>query len=168
MITNELDNKLGEMIESFSNSLDEIGVEKLFLDPEGLQKALGISGQQLEQLYHESDFCYEHQEWENALACLYYLIAIEPRKALHSLRLGSVFMQLNKAKDALPALQMSAVLNPEDPRPFLYMGSCYLQLGDFVHAKESFETCLQVAHTSPLEDRAEVETLAYSAMKCIQ
>jgi tetratricopeptide (TPR) repeat protein len=89
---------------------------------------------------------------EEALAAYQQAIAWQAERPEKSpgpyLDLGSLLLDQNRAKDALPALQQAAALAPRHPRVHEQLGKAYLQLEQLAEAQASLERAVELAPES--------------------
>ncbi len=165
----ELDNKADEMGMKFLQALESKGIEGFFAENDALKKTLEITDADIKELEYESyNYC-QYKEWPQAANALVYLVLFEPQQTQYYLRLGSVLMELGAFEGAIIILDIAASLQSTDPRPHLYIGSCFLELGNNEKAMEAFDTCIDLATHSAYvnQEYEEIKALALEAKKVI-
>ena len=148
MLLSDIKNRFNCVVNSLSNSLLKEEVEGILQDPDCVKKYLKLTDVDIKELECESSLYCKMGNWEEAIDSLGWLTFLESSKASHFLRLGSILLQIEQYAEALKILKIGSLLDLDNPEFFLYMGGCYLALGEKVLAKESFKMSIELSENN--------------------
>jgi tetratricopeptide (TPR) repeat protein len=153
-----------KIADHIDKAIDKQGLEALFADVDGLKKASGLRAEDIEQLTYQTDYYCQNHEWEQATKFLFCLILLEPLDYSHYLRLGAVYMQQRKFKEATQIFELSHNLEPYDPRSTFYRGICFMALNDTANAQAAFTQCLSLIGEQPNDETKEMHQVSKKAL----
>ncbi|MES2198599.1 MAG: tetratricopeptide repeat protein [Chlamydiota bacterium] len=162
MFLSDIKNRFNDVVNALVSSSGKEEIEDFFNSPSCVKEHLNLTELDVKELSEESILYCKHGNWEKALESLGWLTFLDPSNAFHFLRLGSILLRIEQYAEALRILKVGSALDSDNPEFFLYMGSCYLGLGEKEQAKESFQTTLWLSKNNP--DHKEIFLLAEEAI----
>jgi type III secretion system low calcium response chaperone LcrH/SycD len=107
-------------------------VAKLFVkileQGESPKKAMGISDEELAQLYSFAYHQFTSENYEDARELFKFLLTLDPANHSYATCLGVCHHRLNSYEFALQAYMLASFLAPEDPLPCFYAYDCLMNL----------------------------------------
>lgn len=130
---------------------------------EELRDIMGISRQKMEERYAYGYHLFEQEEYDEAAQLFTHLAMLDPKGAHYWEAAATAHIRNGDLDLAITMLAVSSLIEPNNPRPYLYSGHCLAKLGEIEDAKESFELAIEAAKKDYLYRSIEDE--AYEAIK---
>jgi len=109
---------------------------------ETLQKAFGISGFELEEVYAEAHMHYAQDAFLEAATAFRWLVFFNTFVPKYWMGLAASLQMLEKYDKALHAYALSALLDSHNPYPHFHAYECYVELNN----KEDADKALELAY----------------------
>lgn len=129
---NKVYKDLDQMDRAFHKNID---VEEM----PNFQEILGISDESMHSFYQLGEHYSSIGEIQKAKDIFYLLLMLDAEMATYWVALGFCFQQEGAYSEALECYNQGEQVNPQHPAPYLYCGSCYLEIGEKEKAQEEFE-----------------------------
>lgn len=118
-------------------------IPNMLLKSETLQKAFGISGEEMEEIYREGYNYYEVDQYLEASTNFRWLVLLNPYLTKYWMGLAASLQLLEKYEKALHAYAVSALLECDNPYPHFHAYECYVALNNKEDAVKALELAFQ-------------------------
>ncbi len=121
-------------------------IPNTLLKSDTLQQAFGVSGYEMEEVYHEAYRFYQEDVYLEASAAFRWLVLLNPFVDKYWKGLAASLQLLGKYEKALHAYAMAALLDSDNPYPHFHAYECY----EDMHNPEDAEKALDLAYQRTL------------------
>ena len=134
--------------EKSDQSFDEVMrlnnlINARFAPDNNLQKALGVSNKVMEEYYANACHLLDEQSFDASADAFLFLATLDPFNVQYWLNMGLSEHRRGNEREALKALGMACLVDPESPTPHVYAAECYMKEEDLVHAVDSLRLALE-------------------------
>lgn len=123
-----------------------------------LQKAIGLSEEEVKQRYTYAYHLFEQHQYKDALEIFSYLAALNPAAKYLWLAMASTQVRMGDLEGALKNYALLTLLDPADPEPYYYAAFCHSDLqqrDDLIKALHlTLEAARKFSSHHPLEEKA--------------
>jgi len=130
-----------------------------------LKTALGLSEQDLEQVYAVAYGKYQQGAYKDAVQLFRYLVSLDPETYKFVLGLAASHHKLKEYLAAGNLYVLASLRSPSDPVPYFHAADCYLRLDDKELAKSALEIC--ITHCTS-EEAAHIKERAQLILNAIE
>ena len=135
----------------FSESMEaylEKWIPEKLMQSETLQRAFGLSAEQMEEIYSDAYSFYQQDCYEQAGKGFRWLVILNPFIARFWLGLGSCLHLLEKYEKALHAYAVVTLLESQNPLPHFHAFECYEALENMEEAQVALQTAYELSKAS--------------------
>lgn len=104
-----------------------------------------LSDETMESVYSVAYNLYQSGKYAEAIKVFQFLCFYDHYSTKYYLGLGACRFMQKEYQNAIEFFGFAASMNTDDPRPMLYIGDCYLALGEGDSAKVAYETAVEWA-----------------------
>lgn len=120
-----------------------------FAEGKTIQETLGISDEHMQDFYDIALDYFDNKQYDEAADCFLFLIALNPLESNLWIRSGNAEQALHRYHEALQAYSMATFCDADDPFPHLYSAEVYIELKQFVKARQCLQICLRLIEENP-------------------
>ncbi|MGB0895603.1 MAG: CesD/SycD/LcrH family type III secretion system chaperone [Parashewanella sp.] len=128
--------------------LEEI-CQAMLIDHKSLAEVIGVSLQELEDIYVKGLEKYNNGKPEEAVADFTYLVMHQPWDRRFHMALGSTLHWLGQFKHAMNFYSYALVMDACDPGATFRIAQCFLSLDDEVSAIDALQTAIEQSYIKP-------------------
>ncbi|MDF2578189.1 MAG: hypothetical protein K0S74_1673 [Chlamydiales bacterium] len=162
-------------LEKFDKMSDELGLKlyELFSTEKNievlnkaqkLQNLLNIADKDMDGLQEEADGYFRIENYENFLKCMVYIATLTEYNSYNYFRMGLSLIKQEKLVEAIMIFSAITAYESESALPYLYIGRCFLALGEKEKAVQAFNSCIEISQKFDLPDNKGVLSLATEAL----
>jgi len=137
-----------------------------FAPDNNLQKTLGVSDKVMEGYYASAAQLLEQQRYDAASDAFLFLATLDPFNVEYWLNMGLAEHRRGNEREALKALGMACIVDPESPTPHVYAAECYMKEEDLVHAVDSLRLALEAGLDK--EEYAEMKSRVFNLTRIVK
>ncbi|WP_257266465.1 SycD/LcrH family type III secretion system chaperone [Endozoicomonas sp. ONNA2] len=113
-----------------------------------LAKASNISEEALEGLYELAYLKYNHGQYEKSARLFQFLCLYDQWNPRFFTGLGACQQMVNLYGEAIDTYLYATSLDANDPHPMIYVGDCYVALGQHQKARLAYQAAVLMARES--------------------
>lgn len=143
--------------------------EKVMAEVQGgasLKAALGLSQNDLEQVYAAAYGKYQQGRYIDAIQLFRYLVSLDPETYKYVLGLAASHHKQHQYLPASNFYLLAILRRPDDPIPYFHSADCYLHLKDNEMARLSLQLC--ITHCGEKPDAVAMKTRAEMILASIE
>ena len=121
----------------------------------------GMSDEAMEAIYSVAYNLYQGGKYEEAQKVFQFLCFYDHFNRKYFMGLGACQQMMKQYEQAIEIFSFVTVLDSDDPRPLIYVGDCYIAMGEKDNARYAYETALEWAEDNGefAEERTRAETM---------
>ena len=137
-------NMNSEILGSDTDSIDSKVL--MFFGEGGTFKDLkNISNEAMEAIYSVAYNLYQNGKYGESEKVFRFLCFYDHFSSKYFLGFGACKQMLKQYDSAIETFSIASLLEPDDPRPLMYIGDCHMSKNDREKAKMSYETAIEFA-----------------------
>jgi type III secretion system low calcium response chaperone LcrH/SycD len=153
--------KLGDKVPENMRRSVEKAVTNIYEGNLSPMKAVGMSPNQAELLYHEAYQLFQSGKYKEALSIFYFLRELEVDSFRYNFAIAACYQYLKDYQNAIANYLMCTYINFKDPMPYYHMYDCYLKQSQLIPALQSIVSVLIAIKKRPeyakLKEKAVIE-----------
>lgn len=124
-----------------------------------VKEALGLTDENLEQVYAVAYTRYQQGAYQDAAALFRYLVSLDPNTYKFVLGLAAAHHKLHQYQPAANLYVLASLRAPSDPVPYFHVADCYIRLEDTEMARSALYLCIshcKSPESATMKERAQL------------